>query len=82
MTTEIVRCSITELVAIDRAARGDRQLALLRGARPWTRRDHPFLERLRDVRGIHVIEENYYDGKTVHVTIYGSLTMDGFRRKL
>lgn len=82
MTTQILRCSITELVAIERATRSPRQHGLLQGCASWTRRDRPLLERLRDVRGLNVIEEYYYGGSTLHVTIYGSLTVDGFRKKI
>ena len=80
MTTDILRCSVNELVAIDRAARSHRQAALLRGTVPWGRRDYPFLERLRDVRGLTVIENNSIN--PIHVTIYGSLTIDGFGKKI
>lgn len=80
MTTEILRCSVLELTAIERAARSDHQHDLLRNQATWTRRDYPFLERLRDVRGLLVIEDHLPE--CVHVTICGSLTVDGFRRKI
>lgn len=79
MTTTVTRCSIVELVAVYRAARGDRQHALLHGKTPWTRRDYPFLERLRDVRGLLVIEDHATD---THVTICGSIGIDGFARRI
>jgi hypothetical protein len=82
MTTEIIRCSVTELFAIERAARSHRQRNLLAGYVSWTRRDYPFLERLRDVRGLNVIEDHHGGGGTVHVTIYGSVTVDGFARRI
>ena len=80
MTTDIVRCSIVELVAIERAARGHRQHMLLAGLATWTRRDHAFLERLRDVRGLNVIED--HGVRPAHVTICGTIRPDGFARRI
>ena len=79
-TTEILRCNIVELAAIERQARGDRQHDLLRGVGRWTRRDHALLERLRDVRGLSVIE--HHGVGELHVTICGSMTIDGFARRI
>lgn len=76
--TEICSCTVLELAAIDRTIRGDRQYALLLGRSPWTRRDRGLLERLRNIRGLNVIEGHQAGG--VYVTIAGSLNRDGFTK--
>lgn len=76
--TEICSCTVLELAAIERTIRGDRQYELLVGRRPWTRRDRPLLERLRNVRGLNVIEG--HEGDRVYVTIAGSLQPGGFTK--
>jgi hypothetical protein len=77
--TTILRCSVNELAAIESAIRGDRHYELLCGREPWTGRDRRFLERLRNIRGLNVIEE-HGGNNGVRVTIAGSLTMDGFTK--
>jgi hypothetical protein len=76
--TEICSCTVLELAAIDRAIRGDRQYMLLLGRLRWTRRDRQLLERLRNVRGLNVIED-HQDG-SVYVTIAGTLKPGGFTK--
>ena len=78
--TNVIRCSVVELVAIDRAARGRRQRELLLGLVPWARRDYALLERLRDVRGVTVIEA--HGTERMHVTVYGNVRTDGFTKKI
>lgn len=82
MTTEILCCSIVELAAISRAAKGSYQEELLAGRAPWgggnmKRLESQFMliERLRAMRGLRVIHKNN------HLTIRGSLTEDGFCMK-
>ena len=79
--TDIMRCSVVELVAIDRAVKTPYHRTLLSGRRPWTgtARQRALLERLRDVRGLLVIEGHVAHD---HVTICGSLTPDGFARRV
>jgi hypothetical protein len=74
--TEICRCTVLQLAAIDRAIKSERQYDVLLGRAPWTRRDRALLERLRDVRGLNVIED--HQGSGLYVTIAGSLNRDGF----
>ena len=76
--TDLVRCSVLELAAIERTIRGNRQHKLLLGRVPWTRRDRPLLERLRNVRGLNVIEDH---AEPTHVTIAGTVRPDGFNKK-
>lgn len=78
-TTTLVRCSINELVAIERACKGERQLQVVLGNAPWTRRDYLLLERLRDLRGVLVIEDHVT--VPMHVTIAGTVRPDGFTKK-
>lgn len=75
-STDIVSCTVLQRAALDMLVRTPRQASLLNGYVPWTRRDRPLLERLRNVRGLNVIENHLPDG--VHVTIAGSLRPDGF----
>jgi hypothetical protein len=75
-STDIVSVTVLQQAALNMNIKTPRQAALLSGWLPWTRRDRPLLERLRNVRGLNVIENHLPDG--VHVTIAGSLRPDGF----
>lgn len=76
--TEICACTVLELAALDRAIKTARQYELMIGRVPWTGRDRALLGRLRDVRGLNVIEGRR-DGAT-YITIAGSLRPDGFTK--
>jgi hypothetical protein len=84
--TTIVRCCVLELAAIERAIKGPYQYELIAGRTPWggpaVRRasQRALLERLRDVRGLNVIEE--HGDHEMRVVIAGTIRPDGFKRKL
>jgi hypothetical protein len=72
--TEIARCSVVELEALDRSIRGVNQYLLFYGITPWTKKARGYLDRLRAIRGLHVREHGD------HVTITGSIDPNGFAR--
>jgi hypothetical protein len=74
----ITRCTVLQMAAIDHAIKTPRQYNLLAGRVPWGRRDRPFLERLRNVRGLNIIED--HNDNDTSVTIAGTLRPDGFTR--
>jgi hypothetical protein len=76
--TEISRCSVVELEAIERAIRGVNQYVMLCGILPWTKRGSGLVKRLRSIRGLNVTEDRRRDG--MHVTIAGSIDQDGFAK--
>lgn len=87
MTTEILRCSVVEREAIKRASRGIYQDELLDGTAPWgggnrakLASQRSLIERLNCVAGLLVLEDN--SGPRPTVTIWGSLTADGFGKKI
>jgi len=74
--TELRDLTVLELVAVDDAILGDRQYLLYLGEASWTKRDRKFLDRLRRIRGVTVLEGR---GR---VTITGSLLPNGLTRDM
>lgn len=75
-STELMNLTVLQRAALNENIKTNRQHSLLQGRVPWTRRDRPLLERLRDIRGLNIIENHLPDG--VLVTIAGTLRPDGF----
>lgn len=76
--TEVTACTVLQLAALDNLIKGPRQHSLVLGIIPWTKRDLLFLNRVRAVRGLNVIESHRPDG--VFVTIFGTLLPGGFTK--
>jgi hypothetical protein len=68
--TEVRNLTVLELAAVERAINGTRQYLLYWGETTWTKRDRSFLDRLRRIRGVTVLEGR-------KVTIAGSLLPNG-----
>lgn len=71
--TEVRDLTVLELAAIDNAVVTTRQYLLYWGETTWTKRDRAFIERLRRIRGVTVLEGR-------RVTIAGSLLPGGFTK--
>ncbi len=76
--TEVTNCTVLQLAALDMNIKSTRQHMLVLGHLPWTKRDRAFLDRLRDVRGLGIVEERREVG--VYITIYGTLLRGGFTK--
>lgn len=76
--TEVCNCTVLQLAAIDYILKTNRQYQLLAGRIPWTRKDRTLLDRLRNVRGLNVIED--HGGDHLVVTISGTLLPGGFTK--